>query len=420
MPHANKHAGLRMGIMLFCLLCTASSTLAANPFTGAKNKAAPIRREKVPDFIVEGQAQLHTKLGDAIHTWTRTHSAQVFWTIMYVSFCYGIMHALGPGHRKTLVFSFYLTRNAPFWEPAVTSLALAALHSITSIILLFIFRNIRGALSVHTDNAALYMEGFSLILLILLSAASIIHVCCGALTKLFPQGRLTSFITAPFKHLLNFFYRMIYKLLCRQPCKKSDFMQKKGRVPFNTNTVDEYDASCISRRLAGSRRGGVNTVSSHLAHNYNGAYASNFVGSRFAESRTIGSDTVSSRTTYGCARYKQYRAPSRAAHNIQWGAFLLSGLYPCPASLLVLVLVSALDVFGIGILALVGISAGMALPITAAAYLAWMGRTRLFKRMSKTQKYTEIAAIILSLAAYGAIFFFSLTAAFPFIKSLIR
>ena len=118
-------------------------------------------------------------------------------------------------------------------------------------------------------------------------------------------------------------------------------------------------------------------------------------------------------------RYKNYRSQHRTAGNIQWGAFLLSGIYPCPAALLVLVLVSTLDAAGIGIIAVIGISAGMAIPITVAAYLAWTGRQRLFKRIGKTQKYAETAALVLSLAAYSAIFIFSFIAVLPFIKSVI-
>ena len=83
-------------------------------------------------------------------------------------------------------------------------------------------------------------------------------------------------------------------------------------------------------------------------------------------------------------------------------------------------LVSTLDAAGIGVAAVVSISAGMAVPIIALAYLAWAGRQRLFKRMQKTQKYAETAALLLGLAAYSAIFVFSLIAVAPFLKNLVR
>ena len=318
-------------LFLFCSIAFETSDLWANPFTGKKDTPAPVRTEKPADFIVNRQAQLHTKLGDSIYEWTQTHSVQAFWTIISLSFFYGIMHALGPGHRKTLVFSFYLTRKAPVWEPAVTSLTLAGLHGITSLLLLLIFRNVSGALSAHTDSAAIYLEGFSFILLMLLSVASILHLLSGAFPNRFSHLRFS---------------------------RRSGIPAQSGKPAYNTGS-------------------------------------------------------------YGSARYKNYRPQRRSTENIQWGAFLLSGIYPCPAALLVLVLVSTLDAAGIGIIAVIGISAGMAIPITVAAYLAWTGRQRLFKRIGKTQKYAETAALALSLAAYSAIFIFSLIAVLPFIKSLI-
>ena len=320
---------IRYGITLVAF-CMMSSALWANPFTGKKDTPASVRTEKPADFLVNGQVQLHTKLGDAIYEWTQTNSAQAFWTIIVLAFFYGIMHALGPGHRKTLVFSFYLTRQAPAWEPAVTGLTLAGLHGITGILLLLIFRNVSGALSAHTDSAAIYLEGFSFVLLMLLSGASILHLLAGVFPNRFPRLRFS---------------------------RRSLTSAQNGKTAYDNR--------------------------------------------------------------YGSARYKNYRSQRRNAGNIQWGAFLLSGMYPCPAALLVLVLVSTLDAAGIGIIAIIGISVGMAIPIIVAAYLAWTGRQRLFKRIGKTQKYAETVALVLALAAYSAIFIFSFTAVLPFIKSVI-
>lgn len=323
----------KYGLLFFLYLFTAAAGLWANPFTGSKNTPAPIRTEQPPEFIVNRQAELHTKLGDYIYEWTQTNSVRTLWAIIALAFFYGFIHALGPGHRKTLVFSYYLTKKAPAWEPAVTGLILAGLHGVTSIVLLLIFRNVRGALSAHTNSAAVYLEGFSFLLLPLLSVASILHLLSHAFPKRFPHLRFGCSRTA------------------EQP------PQRKA-IRFSRSSG------------AGGR----------YRHDY---------------------------------RYR----PN--AEKMQWATFLLSGIYPCPAAILVLVLVASLDAAGIGLAALISMSAGMAIPITASAYLAWTGRQRLFKRMQKTQKYAETAAATLSLAAYTAIFILSLIAALPFIKSLL-
>ena len=366
---------MRYGIIFF-IFCSMSGVLWANPFTGTQDTPAPIRTEQPADFMVNRQAQLHTKLGDAIYEWTQTHSAQAFWAITALAFLYGMMHALGPGHRKALVFSFYLTRNAPVWEPAVTSLTLAGLHGVTSLLVLLMFRNVSGAISAHTDFAAIYLEGVSLILLLLLSGASILHLLAGIFPNRFPHFRLSR--------------RSVAHAQTDKPAFNT------GRNGFGSGVSTGSGSSSLSSASSG--------VASYSSASFGAAsYGSTGHGS----------------ANYGSARYKNYRPQRRTVGNMQWGAFLLSGMYPCPAALLVLVLVSTLDAAGIGIIAIIGMSAGMAVPITVAAYLAWAGRQRLFKRIGKTQRYAETAAVILALAAYSAIFIFSLTAVLPFIKSVI-
>ena len=307
---------MRKYIIVLLLLYTGAVILFANPFTGAKKTPAPVRSEKPSEFIVNEQAKLHTQLGDYMYEWAQTNSAQAFWTIMWLAFFYGFMHALGPGHRKTLVFSFYIGKPAPVWEPLLTSLVLAGLHGLTSIVLLLIFRNVSGAISVHTASAAIYLEGFSFIILLVLSSLSILHL----LSHAFPHR---------FRH---------FHFGCGGHC-------------HHTCTHEHH--------------------------------------------------------THG------------KAEKMQWSAFMLSGIYPCPAALLVLVLVTSMDAAGLGVLTVISMSLGMTIPITIVAYLAWAGRAHLFNRMRTAEKYVQAVSLILGLTAYGTIFIFSLVAVWPFLKSLV-
>jgi len=126
---------------------------------------------------------------------------------------------------------------------------------------------VSGALSAHTDSAAIYLEGFSFILLLLLSGASILHLLSGAFPNRFSRLRFS---------------------------RRALTSDQNGKPTYNTGS-------------------------------------------------------------YGAARYKNYRPQHRSTENIQWGAFLLSGMYPCPAALLVLVLVSTLDAAGNGVLSGCGV-----------------------------------------------------------------
>lgn len=355
----------KYAIILFLGLYLASG-LWSNPFTGNKKTPAPIRTEQTPEFIIRQQAQLHTTLGNYIYEWTQTYSIRAFWTIISAAFFYGCIHALGPGHRKGLVFSFYLSKPAPMWEPAFTSLILAGLHGISSIALLLIFRNVGGALSVRTAAASIYMEGFSLILLLLLSIASILHM----LAHIFPH---------------KFLHFQIGR-------------RKAGQIPLHSRTTTPP----IGRTQHIPQKLQTATETPDTAHKL-----------RIDTGFPHGCGTIYDRTRYHAVQ------PRIRAEQMQWGVFLLSGIYPCPAALLVLVLVSTLDAAGIGVAAIISMSVGMAIPITAVAYLAWSGRMRLFKRISKTQHYLEMAALLLGLTAYSVIFIFSLITVLPFLKGLV-
>lgn len=319
----------RRSSIIFLLVCTCYM-LYANPFTKPQTAPAPVRTEQPSEFITAQQAKLHTQLGEYLYEWSKTNSTQAFWAIMGLAFFYGFLHALGPGHRKTIVFSFYLTRAAPVWEPLVTSVVLAGLHGITTICLLFLFRNAKGTFSGNTASAAAYLEGISFIVLLLLSLFSLLHL----FSHVFPEK-------------LHWFH---------------------------------FGCGCG-------------------AHDH---------------------------------EHEEHECDERHAHNlhshehsvrnarIQWTAFVLSGIYPCPAALLVLVLVLSLDALGLGIIAVISMSVGMVIPITVVAYLAWAGRVRLFHRLQAHQKYMSIITLVLGAAAYGFIFVFSCIAVKPFLISLFK
>ena len=106
------------------------------------------------------------------------------------------------------------------------------------------------------------------------------------------------------------------------------------------------------------------------------------------------------------------------SEKLQLSALLFSGLYPCPAALLVLVLTFALNIISLGVLAVIAMSFGMCIPITASGYLAWFGRKSLFNKL-KNKKIAGYISTTLELLGYVFLFCFSLYTAMPFILSLI-
>jgi nickel/cobalt transporter (NicO) family protein len=127
----------------FALMVSISASSAgANPFMGTSGqpRVAPVQAGgQAQGSIIRGQLALRQKLADYLDKWRGTRSTSLLLFIVGVSFLYGILHALGPGHRKTVVFAIYMAREAPWWGPVVSSLALAGLHGGAAIVLLLAF-----------------------------------------------------------------------------------------------------------------------------------------------------------------------------------------------------------------------------------------------------------------------------------------
>ncbi|UTC66901.1 MULTISPECIES: hypothetical protein [unclassified Treponema] len=271
------------------------SFLTANPFTGKKTSPTPVYQGQPSENILKGQRVLNQKLGDYINDWKESKNFNVLVSILGIAFLYGLVHAAGPGHRKTIIFSFYLAKESNRFEPLFTGLALAGTHGGAAIVLMLIFKGLSGAVLSRSNDAMIYMEGISFLILIALSIYGIIDAVKDIKTK-------------------------------------KDTNHKKLKL----------------------------------------------------------------------------------------GAILLSGIYPCPAAMLVLVLAVSLNILPLGIFAVTAMSFGMSLPIIASGYLAWAGRTSLFYKLKNKEKLVASIGSVLQIGAYVFLLYISVKTALPFILSLFR
>jgi nickel/cobalt transporter (NicO) family protein len=180
------------------LILSGTSIFAANPLLSPAadqqdqpHTVLPVRTGTQNEHITSIQAVLQEKLGNLLyelHAGTAAPGTAVL--ILLIAFFYGMLHALGPGHRKTVVFSLYLTRQAPWWEPAVTSAILALLHGTAAIIFMTIVNGIAGSIAATADKTAVIAEGYSFLVIIAVTTFFIIketagflknghHHCCG-------------------------------------------------------------------------------------------------------------------------------------------------------------------------------------------------------------------------------------------------
>ena len=160
-------------LLLFCIpLLFSVMPLKANPFLGAPEKPVPqvsVAGQTNPD-LTEKQLTLRNRMADLFLTIKKGDAPGVLLLLYGISFLYGMLHAAGPGHRKTIVFSLYLSREAKSLEPLAMGVLLALLHGGSAVLLILIYKSTAGPLLSRNLNAStLQMEGWAYSLLALLS-----------------------------------------------------------------------------------------------------------------------------------------------------------------------------------------------------------------------------------------------------------
>lgn len=284
-----------------------------------KSGPSPVLVGKTNEKLTVFQGDLREEIASFFRNWKNAEGiekSKILWGIIGVAFLYGMIHAAGPGHRKTIVFSLYIARKSPWYEPLITGFLLALLHGGCAIALMLIFKGISGSISANTNAYTIYMEGFSYLLIIVVALFLII------------------------KETFEFI--------------------KSSRTKEITNEQKNENESLL-------------TQSKNLDKN-NG----------FADLTP----------------------------------FLISGLYPCPGAILVLVLSFTLDILGAGIAAVSFMSLGMAIPIIIVAYLAWFGRKGLFSALKNRENLIRKLSFGIEIFGYTLLILFSLYIAMPFFVSL--
>jgi len=158
---------LQCALFISCLLLVlgAADAALAQPF-GMSRGSAPPQLGPFTGWILAKQAEFYRMLSGAIRAAKADGSAA--WTLMGISFAYGVFHAAGPGHGKAVISS-YLVANDETWRRGIAlSFASAILQAFTAIAIVGIAAVLLGATAHVMGNAvrAIEMVSYALIILI--------------------------------------------------------------------------------------------------------------------------------------------------------------------------------------------------------------------------------------------------------------
>lgn len=147
------------------------TALSANPLITRKNKftyVAPVVAGRLPFWLISAQQDVKNKMAVLFKDIKTGEGFSAYLFLMTIAFVYGLLHAAGPGHRKGVIFSLFISKKAQWWEPLYAGLLLAVLHAFVSVILILAIKLLAGRiLSVFVEQATVYLELLSYSLLIL-------------------------------------------------------------------------------------------------------------------------------------------------------------------------------------------------------------------------------------------------------------
>jgi len=152
-------------IVCVLLLFGAVDIALAQPF-GMKRQPAPPEFCGFTGWILAKQAEFYRMMSGTIRAAKADGSAA--WTLMGISFAYGIFHAAGPGHGKAVISSYLVANDETWRRGVVLSFASAFLQAFTAIALVGIAAVLLGATAKAMGNTLRVIEIVSYALIILI------------------------------------------------------------------------------------------------------------------------------------------------------------------------------------------------------------------------------------------------------------
>jgi len=164
---ARRSRWLQGALAVVCLLFVFATidAVLAQPF-GMSRSAAPSEVGGFTGWILAKQAEFYRQFSGLIRAAKTDGSAA--YTLMGLSFLYGIFHAAGPGHGKAVISSYLVANNETWRRGVVLSFASAVLQAITAIVIVGIAAVLLGATAKMMGDTVRIIETVSYALIVVI------------------------------------------------------------------------------------------------------------------------------------------------------------------------------------------------------------------------------------------------------------
>jgi len=153
---------------LLILLAMAATPAMASPF------GPVVPSEPVPGFgfdqLIIWTAQAQGAFYDGLTAALRevATSSSALWTLLGLSFGYGVAHAAGPGHGKVVISSYMLASGDTARRGAMLAIGAALMQATMAVVLVGLLAGVFGLSRTFLTDATITLERFSYALIILL------------------------------------------------------------------------------------------------------------------------------------------------------------------------------------------------------------------------------------------------------------
>lgn len=163
--------------------------------SGSVNSSPPGRAPGLlMSYIISLQRELYSRLASLMGGIKSSGSNPRFLFMLLLGACvYGMLHALGPGHRKTVIFSYFLAEDARLLRGITAGVTMALLHGASAVgLILPLYYLIRGSLLVTFNSLSRYIELGTFLFISLFGAVMLVRHLIPHLKKKKPGSAVSA------------------------------------------------------------------------------------------------------------------------------------------------------------------------------------------------------------------------------------
>ena len=105
----------------------------AAPGTGMQTPGGPMQR--IGHWVMEKQALVHRELASAVRRFKTSDPFSAALLLAAISFAYGVLHAVGPGHGKAVISSYVLADGQTMRRGILLSFMAALIQALSALVL---------------------------------------------------------------------------------------------------------------------------------------------------------------------------------------------------------------------------------------------------------------------------------------------